>query len=611
MKDRETHRSTPTSVWIVAPLVWGLLFCTGIAPTLRAQDQEALGLEKLEGQVQNPSICPANPSIIAYERIEGDIQEILLYNLEAQTVTRAGRSEEGTGKMSVGLDEQREQMVQDFSRYEGQLAWRPLLDANGHQWFAYVGSNAEELDLYLSYIDTQGRLSQQNPIHLSYPGTERWPQWAPDGQSLIFISGSPAQGNNPAESDIYWVPDIASIMSRGQANTFNPVSLTNDASLELYPAWSPDGRYVAYQVRGGAGANWQINAISPFDTPSAPVVLTTDLSQHHEYKPSWSPDGEHLAFYVSQSEVGQETDKLLQDIGVAAIYRDGTGRITGGGILPGISPRLALNVVAHSERGPFWNPDSTAQEVLYVKRDEGNPIYLADFDLWLSGSPEYAEEFSEEFPTINHRDPVAALMPNGVRAVFIAQDGNVNKVLEVDRSIAGMNRTLTVKQEVSRTKARRRSRYFPGLGQFYRGSSGKGALFMGLELASIGTFVYALSQRSSNQSRYDDLEASYPGSINSTFCLSQVNIPCENDTFKEWEDATSKIKTFGLVAGVAAGVGLVVWIVNAREAGSGFPRTIWRPKSGVSSSFRLSAAQPHMEYVQGRRQYGFRVQVSF
>ena len=625
MKDRRIRYSNRSWVWMVASWALSFVLCAGLAPTVWAQNQDLSDLAKLTGQVQNPSVCPSNPSIIAYERIERDVQEILLYNVEAQTVVRAGKSEESTGKMSLTLDEALDEIAQDFSRYEGQLAWRPLLDADGRQWFAYVGSDGDELDLYLSYMDTQGRLSRQAPIKLPFSGTERWPQWAPDGQSIVFISGSPAEGGRPAVSDIYWVPDIASFMNRGRGDGFNPVALTNDESLELYPAWSPDGRYIAYQMRGGAGANWQINAISPFDNLPTPVVLTTDLSRYHEYKPSWSPDGEHLSFYVSQDEVGRETDKLLQDIGVAAIFRDGSGRITGGQVLSSLSLRLALNVVPHRERGPFWNPDSTAQEIIYVKRAEGFPIYLADFELWTAESPEYDEEFSRTFPTINHRDPVVALMPRGVRAVFIAQEGNANKVLEIDIPIDGMNRTIEVRQEVSRQKARRRSMYFPGLGQFYRGDSGMGTLFLGAELASIGTLIYAITQRQSNRDTYDTIAGdnlaegaippseSYIGSIRDGVgnCLSNTSVPCENARFNEWDDAAGKIKTFGIVAGVAAGVGLAVWYFNVREAGSGFPRTIRRPVSGVGSSFRISAAQPHMEYVQGRRHYGFRVMVNF
>lgn len=80
------------------------------------------------------------------------------------------------------------------------------------------------------------------------------PAWSPDGRWLAFASNR-EKGN----VDVYTV-DLASLDVR---------RLTADAGNDMYPAWSPNGRIYFNSDRGKA---WQVYSILPDGTDLAVVV---------------------------------------------------------------------------------------------------------------------------------------------------------------------------------------------------------------------------------------------------------------------------------------------------------------------------------------------------
>jgi len=73
--------------------------------------------------------------------------------------------------------------------------------------------------------------------------------------------------------------------------------LTSNPGVTGWPAWSPDGRSLAVEIRDGA--NTQI-AIVPA-SGGKPVYLTHDPGQNWPY--SWSPDGKQIAFAGSRGGI--------------------------------------------------------------------------------------------------------------------------------------------------------------------------------------------------------------------------------------------------------------------------------------------------------------------
>lgn len=79
----------------------------------------------------------------------------------------------------------------------------------------------------------------------------------------------------------------------------NPVQVTAAAGVEENPAWSPDGRTLAYQ--SDQTGNWDIWLL-PLGS-SQPLNRTADHRGHDQF-PSWSSDGSQIAFWSDRAGGG-------------------------------------------------------------------------------------------------------------------------------------------------------------------------------------------------------------------------------------------------------------------------------------------------------------------
>jgi len=112
------------------------------------------------------------------------------------------------------------------------------------------------------------------------------------------------------------------------------MSLTTYKGQQKAPALSPDGSRVAFSWDGPDEGRFSIY-VKPLDSPN-PVRLTHDNTTDDNY-PAWSPDGRWIAFYrntgddgavyIIPSEGGRET-RLARGRGDSLVWmRDGSGVI--------------------------------------------------------------------------------------------------------------------------------------------------------------------------------------------------------------------------------------------------------------------------------------------
>jgi dipeptidyl aminopeptidase/acylaminoacyl peptidase len=147
---------------------------------------------------------------------------------------------------------------------------------------------------------------------------ERLPAWAPDGRSLAFTSKRAGTDPDRHSNWDLFVMEAASGAAARQLTTFTGPDAHPD--WESRPAWSPDGRSIAY-LQGGPDSLIYYAlprlAVIAADPRSGPTLLTQALDRQVT-RPAWSPDGKSIYFRL-------EEDRAIHLARVAAV---GGGPVT-------------------------------------------------------------------------------------------------------------------------------------------------------------------------------------------------------------------------------------------------------------------------------------------
>jgi Tol biopolymer transport system component len=147
------------------------------------------------------------------------------------------------------------------------------------------------------------------------------PAWSPDGRRIAFVRTMPQSGRS----------DLWTATSQGRAR----VRLTSTPFPERDPSWSPDGTRIVYAARTRGSGPFRIFVVKADGTARA--QLTTQPSGSADRSPVWSPDGTKIAF-MSNREGGFPE--------IYVMNADGTGE-------------QALTANAVIDANPTWSPDGT------------------------------------------------------------------------------------------------------------------------------------------------------------------------------------------------------------------------------------------------------------
>jgi Tol biopolymer transport system component/tRNA A-37 threonylcarbamoyl transferase component Bud32 len=130
-----------------------------------------------------------------------------------------------------------------------------------------------------------------NPIHVTTTeGVEEFPAWSPDGRMLAYATSSSGNATNSRAWDIWVV----------QAGGGAPVNRTADhEGRDLFPSWSPDGSQIAFwSDRDGGGCY-----VMPALAGAARRVAAASLVDPNP--PQWSDDGQSLGCVSRTGEAVQ------------------------------------------------------------------------------------------------------------------------------------------------------------------------------------------------------------------------------------------------------------------------------------------------------------------
>jgi Tol biopolymer transport system component len=216
--------------------------------------------------------------------------------------------------------------------------------------------------------------------------------WSPDGRWLAGVRGNApfvyagggAGFGNLAASTVFVMP----------ATGGEPVMVSDSTTLNLSPAWLPDGHDLLYLSSSGGGRDIYLQRIGRGGgVEGAPRRVTTGLDAHTF---ALSPDGRQLAY-----------SKYTRDFNIWMVRLSATGSVSARSAVPITQGNQASELVRLSPDGKWLLYDSDLNgngDLFIVPSDGGTPRQLTNDpadDLNASWSPDGSEIAFHSFRTGN------------------------------------------------------------------------------------------------------------------------------------------------------------------------------------------------------------------
>ncbi len=250
----------------------------------------------------------------------------------------------------------------------GTRDYNPAWSQKG-DWIVFTSERAGSADIYRIHPDGSGleRLTD-------HPAFDDQAVFSPDGSRLVFVSTRAAGYAN------LWILDLA---------TRRASPLTTGNGGDFRPAWSPDGRWIAFSSDRGsdlpdAKGRWEILHIVDIYIVHPDGTGLKRVSEHGNFcgGPSWNADSKSLVAYCmtaqqtwdfrSHSRPQEGSDQLVQ-------FDIATGHATPVAAPAGI--KLSPRVLATGQIGYLQN-DATSPGLFYSDGKPGPKGRILESAAW-------------------------------------------------------------------------------------------------------------------------------------------------------------------------------------------------------------------------------------
>ncbi|NOX96834.1 MAG: hypothetical protein GXO98_01975 [Nitrospirae bacterium] len=121
-------------------------------------------------------------------------------------------------------------------------------------------------------------------------GYYSFPAWSPDGKKIAYTDYQDGKQNIL----------VVEVGKDGRPKG-TPVNITNSHSIDEHPSWSPDGKKLVFDSNRDGGKRELFVIDANGDNPKLLYRHQTKNGLKESFHPSWSPDGEIIAFVAENN----------------------------------------------------------------------------------------------------------------------------------------------------------------------------------------------------------------------------------------------------------------------------------------------------------------------
>lgn len=152
--------------------------------------------------------------------------------------------------------------------------------------------------LHLYLVDT----ATGDAVRLNTPSGRdvHLPSWSPDGKQIAFVAKGGDHPDRTMDYKVYLIDARrdarARLLTTGAGDDLDPY-------WDSRPAWSPDGKSIAYlRSIGGKWADYAPSRLAMVDVATGASRFLTDVDRSF-FHPAWSPDGQSVYALLENPEV--------------------------------------------------------------------------------------------------------------------------------------------------------------------------------------------------------------------------------------------------------------------------------------------------------------------
>ncbi len=265
--------------------------------------------------------------------------------------------------------------------------------------------------------------------------------WAPDGKRLVFVQEDPdtskadtTKSAKPIVIDRWaFKQDGTGYLTKKRSHLYLfdlPTRKVNQLTSGEYddaaPAWSPDGRWIAFGSKRGPDAdrsdNWDLFVVEPHVGAELKRLTTfpgQDAAPGGGRHPSWSADSRMIAY----SQGGDPAFWAYNNVRVAVVPVDGK------------SPRVLTEALDRQVFSPQWGPDGKS---IYGLLEDDRTVQLARVTLEngverLTSGPETLSELA-----VGTEGKIAAIVSSDLEPeeVVVFENGRLRRLTHHNDSVA-------------------------------------------------------------------------------------------------------------------------------------------------------------------------------